>query len=232
MGRLVQLCRFWSSGIIAVLLVLSSVSSEAQSTVYQYTDDHGVIGYTDDLGSIPQRYRARAKLIELRSAQHSSPQAQGSPAPSGANQEKPKDEGTNRLQHVWSRVQELAPVDHTNGLRIMMIAFAVAGAGVMIRLWVQVPPVRQVLSLIIYVAVLIGAYAGYRGGLVERLEALTGSASQSSAEQPTVSSPLAAPAGYVGKVQRAVDEANEARRVREAQATEGTATTAGENPRQ
>ena len=118
MGRLVQLCRFWSSGIIAVLLVLSSVSTEAQSTVYQYTDDHGVIGCTDDLGSIPQRYRACAKLIELRSAQYSSPHAQGSPAPSGVNQEKPKDEGTNRLQQAWSRVQEPTPVDYTNGLRI------------------------------------------------------------------------------------------------------------------
>jgi hypothetical protein len=46
---------------MAVLSLLIAV--EASSAVYMWEDDHGVTGFTEDYGKIPQKYRKKARIV-------------------------------------------------------------------------------------------------------------------------------------------------------------------------
>ncbi len=49
------------TGIIVLLLVLFAIPAAAET--YKWVDSQGNVNYTDDPGSIPQKYRKKAKIV-------------------------------------------------------------------------------------------------------------------------------------------------------------------------
>ena len=47
-----------------VTCFLVFISTNSISATYKWVDDKGTVGYSDDIGSIPKRYRANAVVIE------------------------------------------------------------------------------------------------------------------------------------------------------------------------
>jgi len=50
---------FFATASVLVLFV----TGDALSTVYKWEDDRGVVGFTEDLGKIPQKYRKKARIL-------------------------------------------------------------------------------------------------------------------------------------------------------------------------
>ncbi len=74
--------------VAACLLVLLSFSF-AYGEMYQWTDDHGVVNFTDNAERIPRKYRERARKVEvgpvttIPSESPSTPSQYAPPAPVG-----------------------------------------------------------------------------------------------------------------------------------------------------
>ena len=47
--------------VLVLLLLLYPLSAEAQ--MYQYTDENGTVSFAEDLGSVPKKYRKKAKPL-------------------------------------------------------------------------------------------------------------------------------------------------------------------------
>ncbi len=67
------------TGIIFLLLVLFAIPAGAET--YRWVDSQGNVNYTDDLGSIPQKFRKKAKLVGA--------EEEAAPAESGEVREQP-----------------------------------------------------------------------------------------------------------------------------------------------
>lgn len=52
--------RIFCAGTVAVALM---IAVDASAAVYMWEDDKGVTGFTEDYGTIPQKYRKKAKIV-------------------------------------------------------------------------------------------------------------------------------------------------------------------------
>src|SRR5688572_20078462 len=57
----------WVSIMFGMLLVSSMAAVPLVAETYKYVDEQGTVVFTDDPKTIPERYRARAKIVERTS---------------------------------------------------------------------------------------------------------------------------------------------------------------------
>ncbi len=60
--------------------------------IYEWTDTKGNVHITDDLGGVPDRYRAKARKIEMPKGQEAGPQETTGPASEGAPEKREAEE--------------------------------------------------------------------------------------------------------------------------------------------
>jgi hypothetical protein len=62
----------WVKRLVGIACFISAVAvsagNAALATIYQWTDEHGTVGFTDDLQRVPPEYRKSAKRLEEKSS--------------------------------------------------------------------------------------------------------------------------------------------------------------------
>jgi hypothetical protein len=86
--------------LLVALLVLYPLSAFA--VTYEWTDEHGTVNFTEDLGKVPKKFRKRAKVL---GGEDSTPQTTILPETSA---EKPKGEEGQKAKKLYGGRDEVA----------------------------------------------------------------------------------------------------------------------------
>ena len=83
----------------------TDTKKEIKSHLYEWTDTKGNVHITDDLGEVPEPYRAKARTIEMPKSQETGAQQQGAgkytPGAAGETQDAAKKAGWQRRLREW-----------------------------------------------------------------------------------------------------------------------------------
>lgn len=132
---------------------------------YKYTDGHGVVNISNNLGSVPAKYRTKMKVVreepkkeQLQAAEVQAPGAQAEAAASGreqasvaASESKPE----SRVAEIFSRFPWLKPLAYIAGIVALFVVI------VNLTSKLSSPHLSKVIYLSFFLGVMVFLYKNY-----------------------------------------------------------------------